>query len=438
MNVVDIITKKRNGLTMTRSEIDYMVKGISEGTIPDYQIAAWAMAVYFQGMDIEETRDLTLAMAYSGEVMDLAPIQGFKVDKHSTGGVGDKTTLIAIALAAAAGIPVAKMSGRGLGHTGGTVDKFESIPGFRVELSRREFIEQVNTIKAALISQSGNLVPADKRLYAIRDVTATVESIPLIASSIISKKIAAGAQGIVLDVKVGRGAFMKDLDTATQLARTMVEIGKGAGREVVAVLTDMNQPLGYNVGNALEVAEALDLLRGQGAEDLKEVSLILTAHMLVLAGKHTDFQAAREELQQLLATGQAFQKFTEIVAAQGGRLDFSLPFYDLPQASHKEELIAREEGYVVDLDALKVGHAAMLLGAGREQLDDHIDPSVGVQLVKKYGDFVKKGDVLAVMHVNDINRLALARQQLQEAFTVGPAQPVTIPLVYKTVLSQNT
>lgn len=435
MNVVDIIAKKRDGLTMSRSEIDYMVKGISEGTIPDYQVAAWAMAVYFQGMNKQETRDLTLAMAYSGEVMDLAPIQGFKVDKHSTGGVGDKTTLITIALAAAAGVPVAKMSGRGLGHTGGTVDKFESIPGFRVELTRREFIDQVNTIKAALISQSGNLVPADKRLYAIRDVTATVESIPLIASSIMSKKIAAGAQGIVLDIKVGRGAFMKNLDTAAQLARTMVEIGKGAGREVVAVLTDMNQPLGYNVGNALEVAEALDLLQGQGAEDLKEVSLILTAHMLVLAGKHTDFQAAREELQQLLATGQAFRKFTEIVAAQGGRLDYSLPFYGLPQASHKEELIARDEGYIMGLDALQVGHAAMLLGAGREQLDDHIDPSVGVQLVKKYGDYVEKGDVLAVMHVNDINRLAIARQQLQEAFTVGPAQPVSLPLIYKTVHS---
>ncbi len=433
MNVVDIIMKKRDGYELSQSEIDFMVKGISDGSIPDYQISAWAMAVYFQGMSEQETKNLAIAMAYSGEVLDLSPIDGIKVDKHSTGGVGDKTTIIAITLAAAAGIPVAKMSGRGLGHTGGTVDKFESIPGFKVERTRQQFIDQVNQIKAALISQSGNLVPADKKLYAIRDVTATVESIPLIASSIISKKIAAGAQGIVLDVKVGKGAFMKDLESAVRLAQTMAEIGKEAGRDVVAVLTDMNQPLGYNVGNALEVKEALDLLKDQGPEDLKEVSILLTAHMLILAGKHTELEAAKEELSQLLSSGQAFEKFTEIVSAQEGQLNYDLPFYGLPQATIKEELRAQEEGYIMELDALKVGHAAMLLGAGREKLGDKIDPAVGVELVKKSGDYVEMGDILAIMHVNDLNRLPAAREHLGNAYRIGSVKPVPVPLVYQTV-----
>lgn len=433
MNVIDIISKKRDGLEMSQTEIEYMVKGISDGSIPDYQISAWAMAVYFRGMSSQETRSLAVAMAYSGEVMDLSPIEGIKVDKHSTGGVGDKTTMVVIPLAAAAGIPAAKMSGRGLGHTGGTIDKFEAIPGFQTERSRRQFIDQVNRVKAAVISQSGNLVPADKKLYAIRDVTATVESIPLIASSIMSKKIAAGAQGIVLDVKVGKGAFMKEFAEAVKLAETMAEIGKGAGREVVAVITDMSQPLGNNVGNALEVKEAIDLLQGHGPEDLKEVSVLLAAHMLILAGKHVNLGQAMEEIHKLLDSGQALQKFKEIVAAQEGILNYDEPYYGLPQAIIKEELKASREGFVTELDALQVGHAAMLLGAGREKLGDFIDPAVGVQLVKKCGDYVQAGETLAVIHANDPERIKPARERLQTAFGIGNIQPEPRPLVFKTI-----
>jgi pyrimidine-nucleoside phosphorylase len=433
VNVVDIITKKRDGYEMSQAEIEFMVKSISDGSIPDYQISAWAMAVYFQGMSDEETRALSIAMAYSGEVMDLSAIEGIKVDKHSTGGVGDKTTLVVIPLAAAAGIPVAKMSGRGLGHTGGTIDKFESIPGFQVELSRATFIEQVKRIKAAVISQSGNLVPADKKLYAIRDVTATIESIPLIASSIMSKKIAAGAQGIVLDVKVGRGAFMKEPAEAVRLAETMVRIGQGAGRQVVALISDMSQPLGHNIGNALEVKEAIDLLKGHGPEDLKDLSLLLTAHMLILAGSCSDLGAAQEKLQDLLASGQALAKFDELVVAQGGHLDYRLPFYGLPQAGIKEELIADQTGYIVELDALKVGHGAMLLGAGREKLGDSVDPAVGIQLIKKCGDFVKAGEPLAIMHANQSARLPAVRELLRNAYRFSDV-PVNRPaLIYQTV-----
>lgn len=433
MNTADIIMRKRDGLELSEAEISYMVKGISDGSIPDYQIAAWAMAVYFQGMTEAETRELAIAMAYSGEVMDLSPIEGIKVDKHSTGGVGDKTTMIVIPLAAAAGIPVAKMSGRGLGHTGGTIDKFEAIPGFKVERSRQAFIDQVNRVKAAVISQSGNLVPADKKLYAIRDVTATVESIPLIASSIMSKKIAAGAQGIVLDVKVGEGAFMKEQAEAVRLAETMVQIGRGAGRDLVAVITDMSQPLGNAIGNALEVKEAIDLLKGQGPEDLKEISLLLSAYMLILAGASADVQEAQAKLRQLLDSGQALTKFKEMVAAQEGRLDFEAAFYGLPQASVKEEFKAPHGGYIADLNALEIGRAAMLLGAGREQLGDQIDPAAGIELIKKRGDFVKAGEPLAVMHSNDPQRLGAARERLAQAYGFSAEKPETRSLVYRIV-----
>lgn len=433
MNVVDIIMKKRDGFELSPVEIEYMVKGISAGTIPDYQISAWAMAVFFQGMSEAETQDLAMAMAFSGEVMDLSPIEGFKVDKHSTGGVGDKTTMVIIPLAAAAGIPVAKMSGRGLGHTGGTIDKFESIPGFKAERSRQDFIDQVNRVKAAVISQSGNLVPADKKLYAIRDVTATIESIPLIASSIMSKKIAAGAQGIVLDVKVGQGAFMKDLEGAVQLAETMVKIGKNAGRNMVAVITNMGQPLGNAIGNALEVKEALDLLKGQGPEDLRELSILLTAHMLILAGKCATIPEAQAQLHTLLDSGQALAKFAEIVAAQEGQLDYSVASYGLPQANIKEEFRAGEEGFIIELNALEVGRAAMLLGAGREALDDLIDPAAGIELRKKQGDYVETGDLLAIMHANDLRRIPNAREKLAAAYRFGSKPTETHPLVYRTV-----
>ena len=433
MNVQDIILKKRDGGEMSDADIDFLVKGIVDGSIPDYQTAAWAMAVYFRGMSDRETKTLALVMAYSGEVIDLSAITGIKIDKHSSGGVGDKTTLVVVPLAAAAGVPMAKMSGRGLGHTGGTIDKLESIPGFQVERSHHQLINQVNRVGAALVSQSGNLVPADKKLYAIRDVTATVDSIPLIASSIMSKKIAAGAQGIVLDVKVGRGAFMKDQKEALQLARTMVEIGRGAGREVVALLTDMSQPLGATVGNALEVKEAIDLLRGQGPPDLEELSLILSAHILVLAGKYASFEQALEQVRRILLSGAGFEKFCELVTAQEGSLEYGQPGYGLPQAAYRTEVRAEEEGYIVDLDALGVGHNAMLLGAGRQMIGDKIDLAVGIQLLKKMGDYVRTGEVLAIIHASRKEDLSPGISRLRDCYHLDAKKPALRPLIIGTV-----
>lgn len=433
MNIQDIILTKRNGGEMTEAEIKFLVQGISNDSIPDYQISAWAMAVYFQGMTAAETNTLTLAMANSGEVMDLSAIAGKKIDKHSTGGVGDKTTLVVIPLAAAAGVPIAKMSGRGLGHTGGTIDKFESIPGFQVERNHQQLVSQVNAIQAAVVSQSGNLVPADKKLYAIRDVTATVDSIPLIASSIMSKKIASGADGIVLDVKVGRGAFMKSEDEARHLARTMVEIGHGAGREVVALLTDMSQPLGQTVGNALEVKEAIDLLRGQGPNDLRELSLALTAHILRLAGKSSSYSDAWQQAEQLLSSGAGLAKFGQLVEAQGGKLDYEPPFYGLPQAEFSTQVIAAKEGYVKEIDALEVGRTAMLLGAGRQRLGTPIDLAVGVQVLKKKGDYAHEGDVLAIIYANDEEKMVIAGQRMQACYNLSRGQTVPNPLIIDTI-----
>lgn len=433
MNYYDIIVKKRDGGRLDKADIAHVVQGISDGTMPDYQVAAWAMTVYFQGMDARETRDLAVAMANSGEVMDLNPISGLKVDKHSTGGVGDKTTLVTIPIVAAAGVPVAKMSGRGLGHTGGTIDKFESIPGFRVELSRAEFIHQVNQIKAAVIAQSGHLVPADKRLYAIRDLTATVESIPLIASSIMSKKLASGANGIVLDVKVGQGAFMKDIASARILAHTMVDIGTGAGRKVVAVLTDMNQPLGRMIGNALEVQEALDTLRGNGPDDLRQVSLELAAYMIILGGRAHTLAEARNTAGDILQTGAAADKFLEMVSAQGGFIDINKAGYGMEQACHTGAILCPEAGFVQSLDALAIGRAAMLLGAGREQLGDVIDHAAGVALLKKPGDPVLAGDVLAVMYFNRKDQVGDARSLLLNAYRIGPDYTSSPSLIMDTI-----
>ncbi|MBP8819722.1 MAG: pyrimidine-nucleoside phosphorylase [Syntrophomonadaceae bacterium] len=433
MNVQDLIIKKRDGLELNREEIDFLVQGISDGSIPDYQVSAWAMAVYFQGMDERETRDLALAMAYSGEVADLSAVSGITVDKHSTGGVGDKTTMVVIPLVAAAGVPVAKMSGRGLGHTGGTIDKFESIPGFKVELSHQQFVEQVNQVKAAVISQSGNLVPADKRLYAIRDVTGTVESIPLIASSIMSKKLASGSHGIVLDVKVGTGAFMKKQEEAVRLARAMVEIGRGAGRQVVAVITDMNQPLGQTVGNSLEVQEAIDTLRGEGPADLEELSIVLAAHMLVLGGMYSDSDSAINGTREMLDSGQALNKFRQMIIAQGGILDFDQPDYGLPMARFKAEVRADKDGYVSGLNALEVGKTAMLLGAGRERLGDNIDYTAGVKMAKKYADYVTAGEVIATVYSNDKARIDAAGSRLLNAYQFSNYRPTPRPLLIETI-----
>ncbi|MEN6390819.1 MAG: pyrimidine-nucleoside phosphorylase [Syntrophomonas sp.] len=433
MNMQELIIKKRNGFELSQAEIDWLVGGISDHSLPDYQIAAWAMAVYFQGMSERETRDLTMAMAFSGDVVDLSDIPGIKVDKHSTGGVGDKTTLIILPLVAAAGVPVAKMSGRGLGHTGGTIDKLESIPGFKVEQDRSSFIKQVREVKAAVIAQSGNLVPADKRLYAIRDVTGTVESIPLIASSVMSKKIAAGAEGILLDVKVGQGAFMKDLEQAVQLARTMVKIGAGAGRRVVAVISDMNQPLGQAVGNALEVKEAIQTLMGQGPVDLEEACLYLAAHMLVLGGRFTELKEAESWVKEALCKGWGLTKLKEIVASQGGCLDFSKPGYGLPQAPVQYAWSSRQSGYIRSWDALQVGITAARLGAGRERLGEPIDPAVGVELCKKVGEAVQENEVLAIIHARCADNLEAACRSLQEALRIDDTAPELRPLIIETI-----
>ena len=433
MNVQDLIIKKRDGLELSREEIDLLVQGISNGSIPDYQIAAWAMAIYFQGMNDRETRDLAMAMAYSGEVVDLSAVAGITVDKHSTGGVGDKTTMVVIPLVAAAGVPVAKMSGRGLGHTGGTIDKFESIPGFQVELSHQQFVKQVNQVKAAVVSQSGNLVPADKRLYAIRDVTGTVESIPLIASSIMSKKIASGSQGIVLDVKVGTGAFMKEQGEAVRLARAMVEIGRGAGRQVVAVITDMNQPLGQTIGNSLEVHEAIDTLRGEGPADLEELSIILAAHMLVLEGRHSSLDSAVTDVREILESGRSLDKFKQMISAQGGILDYEHSDYGLPMARYKAEVRADKDAYISGLNALEIGRTAMLLGAGRERLGDNIDYTAGVRLAKKHGDYVTAGEIIATVYSNDEAKIDVAEPKLLKAYQFSNHQPDPLPLLINTI-----
>ncbi len=433
MNFQSLIEKKRDGGALSRTEIKEMVRGIVSGDVPDYQISAWAMAVYFQGMSEEETQHLAVAMCNSGDVMDLSGLNGIPVDKHSTGGVGDKTTLVAIPLTAAAGVPVAKMSGRGLGHTGGTIDKLESIPGFQVEKTLPEVIDQVNRVKAAVIAQMGNLVPADKRLYAIRDVTATVDSIPLIASSVMSKKLASGAKGIVLDVKVGRGAFMKDLAQAQQLARTMVAIGQGAGRQVVAVLSNMDQPLGRTVGNALEVKEALDTLRGQGSADLEELSVMLAAHMVYIGGGAYSLEEAISRVNKLLKNGAGLESLQQMIEAQGGYLDLSRSDYGLPQAAEVLDVISQQEGYISELNALAIGKAVMGLGAGRERLNDVIFGEVGVELHKKVGDLITPQDRLATIYARDKSRLSQSSAEIQKAFTVSDNSPAACPLILDTI-----
>jgi pyrimidine-nucleoside phosphorylase len=430
MRAYDIIYKKRMGEELSPEEIQFLVNGFVAGDVPDYQMAAWAMAVCLRGMTAQETAHLTMAMARSGDVIDLSAIKGKKVDKHSTGGVGDKVSLVLVPLVAACGAPVAKMSGRGLGHTGGTLDKMESIPGMRIELSGQEFIDQVNTIGCAIVGQTGNLVPADKKLYALRDVTATVDSIPLIASSIMSKKIAGGADAIVLDVKTGSGAFMRSLDDSFRLAEAMVEIGREVGREVAAFISDMDQPLGFAVGNALEVAEAIETLRGFGPKDLEEVCLQLGSQMLRLAGVAPDAAAARKMLTRALRAGHGLNKLIELVEAQGGDPSYIRQPVKLPRAAKVVTLAAPEAGYVQHIEALEVGVAAMLLGAGRETKDSVIDQAVGVVLKKKVGDAVAAGEPLAELHVNAEERLKEATERLLGAYRIGADKPEGRPLIY--------
>lgn len=439
MRTIDLIQKKRDGGTLTAEEIAYLIRGYTCGEIPDYQMSAWAMAVYFRGMTPQETADLTMAMADSGDRIDLSGIAGIKVDKHSTGGVGDTTTLVLAPLVAAAGVPVAKMSGRGLGHTGGTIDKLESIAGFGVERSREQFIEQVNRHGIAVISQSGNITPADKKLYALRDVTATVDSIPLIASSIMSKKIASGADSIVLDVKTGGGAFMKTLDDSIALAQAMVSIGSRVGRETVAVITGMEQPLGYAVGNALEVREAIDTLRGEGPPDLTELCLALGAHMLRLGGRAADVAEGEARLRELIDRGFALKKFKEFIAAQGGTPNIVDQTALLPAARQVIPVAAPADGYVAGMQAEEIGICAMLLGAGRETKESPIDLSAGIRLLKKAGDAVRAGEPLAELHASELpsDRLEAVGTRVAAAFRLQSDPPAVPPLIYATVTADG-
>ena len=429
MRMVDLISKKRRNIELTTAEIEWIINGYTNKEIPDYQMSALLMAIVFNDMTKAERLALTQAMVNSGDVVDLSAIEGVKVDKHSTGGVGDKTSLILGPLVASMGVPVAKMSGRGLGHTGGTLDKLESISGMKIEIEMDQFIQQVNDIKLAIIGQTGNLAPADKYLYALRDVTGTVESIPLIASSIMSKKIAAGADAIVLDVKFGAGAFMKTLDDAKELATAMVEIGRDAGRETVAFLTDMNQPLGFAIGNALEVKEAIETLSGNGPKDLEELVLQLASHMVVLAKKAANTEQAYAQLKEKLQNGEALQKFKEFVAAQGGDTSQIENPELLPTASSVIPVTATEAGYVEKIDALSIGIAAMKLGAGRATKEDTIDMGVGVVLNKKVGEAINQGDVLAYVHTNQADSQE-AIEYIKKAYEISSSSVCSPTLIY--------
>jgi pyrimidine-nucleoside phosphorylase len=430
MHIVDIITKKRDGHALTKQEIEYVISAYTKGDIPDYQISAFLMATYFNQMNDEEATYLALAMRDSGDSIDLSDIKGIKVDKHSTGGVGDKVTLILGPLLASLGAKFAKMSGRGLGHTGGTIDKLESIPGYQVELKVEDFIKQVQDLGIAVVGQSGDVAPADKKLYALRDVTATVDCIPLIASSIMSKKLASGADAICLDVKVGHGAFMKTEEEAEKLAKLMVEIGKLAGKKVTAILTGMDEPLGHKIGNALEVYEAIETLQGKGPKDLVEVTLTIGEQLLLDANLAQDQKEARSMLEKALNDGSAYQKFLELVKAQGG---------DVEKLKHPKELLAKKtievlvpkDGYIKEMNALDIGKAAMRLGAGRETKEDQILLDVGIDLHKKIGDQVHKGDVLATLYVGD-KGIEEAKSLLLNAITIGE-EKTEITLIKKKI-----
>lgn len=432
MRMVDLIEKKRDGLELTNEEIHFIIEGYTKGTIPDYQMSALTMAIFFQGMTDTERANLTMAMVESGDQIDLSAIEGIKVDKHSTGGVGDTTTLVLGPLVAAVGVPVAKMSGRGLGHTGGTIDKLEAVRGFHVEIDNKQFIELVNKNQLAVIGQSGNLTPADKKLYALRDVTATVNSIPLIASSIMSKKIAAGADAIVLDVKTGAGAFMKTQEEARELAHAMVAIGNDVGRKTMAIISDMSQPLGYAIGNALEVKEAIDTLRGEGPHDLTELCLTLGSYMVYLAEKAATLEEAREKLTGVIQDGSALSKFKQFLQSQGGDSSVVDDPTKLPQAAFKFELPAKESGYVAEIVADAVGTAAMLLGAGRATKESQIDLAVGLVLRKKIGDPVEEGESLVTIYSNTENVEAV-KEKLYENIKLSSEAVHAPTLIYEQI-----
>lgn len=442
MNTYDLIMKKRNGGVLSKEEIHYLVTGYTNGTIPDYQMSAFLMSVYFKGMNHEETTNLTLSMADSGEQLDLSEIHGIKVDKHSTGGVGDKTSLIVGPILASLGVPVAKMSGRGLGHTGGTIDKLEGIPGFSTGISKQDFIRQVNDVGLSIVGQTANLAPADKKIYALRDVTATVDNVSLIAASIMSKKIAAGADAIVLDVKVGSGAFMKTIEDAELLAKTMVAIGELSGRHTTAVITDMNEPLGNAVGNILEVKEAVQCLRGQGERRLMEVSKTLACHMLMAAGK---MDSPEQAVDEAVSSGQAFEKLKAFVAAQGGDAEYleDLEKFDRARYERKitgEDLILAnpdasgwEHAYLSACNNQEIGMVSLVLGGGRQTKDSEIDLTVGIILEKHLGDSIKKTDVIATLYANDKGKLSEASERFIHAYHISEEKHFDNQIVYKVI-----
>lgn len=432
MNFVDIIRKKRDGLELTKEEIEYFAFSAADGSVPDYQLSALLMAICFNGLNERETLDLTDAMARSGDMADLSGVDGITGDKHSTGGVGDKTTLIVAPIVASCGMKVAKMSGRGLGHTGGTVDKLESIPGFRTSLESDEFISIVNECGICVTGQSGKLCPADKKLYALRDVTATVDNISLIASSIMSKKLAGGADCIVLDVKCGSGAFMKDEDSASLLAEKMVEIGRGAGRKIAALITDMDVPLGHNIGNSLEIKEAVETLKGNGPDDLTEISVSLSAKLLELAGKGS-FEECKEIAKSKIADGSALDKLCEMVSLQGGNSDYIRNTDLFSDASYIYNVIATENGYINHMETAGIGSACVSLGAGRMKKEDDIDFAAGIVLHKKTGDYVEKGEVIASLYANDESLFPKAEEQFLVSLTFGNNQSEIKPLIIGTV-----
>ncbi|BAL62807.1 pyrimidine-nucleoside phosphorylase [Melissococcus plutonius] len=400
MRMVDVIDKKRNGNELTEEEIQFFIEGVTTENIPDYQITALLMAIYFQGMTTHERKNLTIKMLESGDRLDLSTIPGIKVDKHSTGGVGDKVSLPLAAMVAAIGIPVPMVSGRGLGHTGGTLDKLEAIPGYQVEMSQEDFIKQVKNEKLAIIGATGNIAPADKKIYALRDVTDTVDSIPLIASSIMSKKIASGTDALVIDVKTGTGAFMKTLDKSIELAKALVEIGKSVGMNCLAVISDMNQPLGNKIGNSLEIEESIDLLKNKGPQDLRELTLTLGSYMVILGGKAQTYEEARILLEDTLSSGTALDCFRAMIKAQGGNSAVIDDYTIMPQATYKIDLPAEKSGYVTQIIADKIGIASMLLGGGRQKAVDQLDYAVGLELHKKIGDPVEQGESLMTIYSN--------------------------------------
>ncbi len=432
MRMYDIIKKKRDGGELSTEEIRYFINGVTDGSVPDYQAAALCMAIYFKGMSVRETCDLTYAVRDSGDTLDFSAVNGLRVDKHSTGGVGDKTSLVVGAVVASFGVEVAKISGRGLGHTGGTIDKLEAIEGFNTAIPHADFIRQVNEIGFAIVGQSGELTPADKKLYALRDVTATVDSMPLIAASIMGKKLAVGDDCIVLDVKTGSGSFMKTVEDSVALARLMVDIGKNAGKKIVALITDMDRPLGYAIGNSLEVIEAVETLKGRGPKDLTEVCTELAAYMLSLAGKGS-VETCKRLVAQSIANGSAFEKLKQMVKAQGGDVKLIDDTANFKKAKYSHKVICANRGYICKSDTEAYGLASLALGAGRKALGDKIDYSAGIILNKKTGDFVEEGEKIATLYSNDKSSFERAEKILLSATEIKDSKPGEEPLIYCTV-----